>query len=202
MAYIFNTIARSASAAGVTSASQNEARSWFRDAASKVDASPSRMISTADPFTTFETLSANSIGKMYLFKYDAKHKDTLPFWDAYPLVFIVDIQRDGLLSLNLHYLPPNLRARLMDQLYGIAVSYDGDRKKLAMTYDLLKGAARFSYFKPCIKKHLFSQIRSKFMMVPHSKWDMAMMLNIERFQKASSEEVWKESAKQVTRGNR
>src|SRR5690625_4543744 len=28
-----------------------------------------------------------TIGEMYTFVYDAKHKDTLPIWDAQPLVF-------------------------------------------------------------------------------------------------------------------
>ena len=44
-------------------------------------------------------------GEMYMFYYDAKHKDTLPYWDRFPLVFPFSKVKDGFLGLNLHYLP-------------------------------------------------------------------------------------------------
>ena len=48
-------------------------------------------------------------GGLYLFQYDAKHKDTLPYWDKLPLVFPFRKVPDGFYGLNLHYLPYGLR---------------------------------------------------------------------------------------------
>ena len=57
---------------------------------------------------------------MFMFIYDPKHKDTLPFYDTFPLVFPIEIYSDSFLGINLHYLPPVLRAKLMDALYTTA----------------------------------------------------------------------------------
>ena len=56
-------------------------------------------------------------GRMYLFFYDAKTKDKLPYWDRFPLIFILEITQDGFTGLNLHYLPPRLRVRFLYELY-------------------------------------------------------------------------------------
>ena len=34
-------------------------------------------------------------GKLYMYIYDAKHKDTLPYWDMYPMVFPFRATKDG-----------------------------------------------------------------------------------------------------------
>jgi hypothetical protein len=65
------------------------------------------------------TIDEKSIGKMYTFFYDPKHKETLPYYDLFPLIFVVGPAAGGFLGINLHYLPPVLRAKLMDSLYQI-----------------------------------------------------------------------------------
>ena len=64
----------------------------------------------------FQKKSSPEIGKMYIFTYDAKHKDTLPIWDSYPLVFPINFYSDGFLGINLHYLPPLARVAIMRNL--------------------------------------------------------------------------------------
>ena len=59
------------------------------------------------------------IGKMYLFQYDAKHKDILPYWDRWPLIFPFDNAKGGFYGINLHYLPPGARISLMLSLIHI-----------------------------------------------------------------------------------
>ena len=56
------------------------------------------------------------IGGMYQYVYDAKTKEKLPYWDAFPLIVCINVYADGWLGLNLHYLPPILRAKLLDKL--------------------------------------------------------------------------------------
>ena len=57
-----------------------------------------------------------NFGKLNLFVYDPKFKKTLPYYDTFPLVLPIDTFKGGFLGFNLHYLPINLRIRLLDRL--------------------------------------------------------------------------------------
>ena len=133
-----------------------------------------------------------------MFYYDAKTKDTLPFWDRFPLVFPIELYNDGFLGINLHYLPPLMRARLMNALY-LTINnknYD-DTTKLKINYSILRGASRFKYFEPCIKKYLFSQVRSRYFYVTPNEWDMALMLPTERFVGATKQQIYTNSIQKI-----
>ena len=93
-----------------------EARDWFRDQALKVNRASvkdNRIINTQESFRRLQMLTENSIGKMYMFLYDPKHKDTLPYYDSFPLIFPIEFYGDSFLGINLHYLPPVMRARMV-----------------------------------------------------------------------------------------
>ena len=52
------------------------------------------------------------------------------------------------------------------------------------------------------KKHyLFDHVRSKLMYINPSEWDVALFLNIAKFEKATQAQVWEDSRK-IIRGNR
>lgn len=140
-----------------------------------------------------KTLGEMMIGKMIMFIYDPKTKKKLPYYDTFPLIFPIAMYDDGYLGINLHYLPPNARAVLMGNLYSTIQSKGPEDKKLAITYDILKGASRFQLFKPCIKRYLYSHVRSKFLVVQPKEWDAALMLPTAQFQKASETKVWSDS---------
>ena len=92
------------------------ARDWYRNKARGVRSAaayPSNLLSD------METKKRVRIGRMYHFKYDPKGAKTLPYYDAFPLIFMVGPAPGGFYGINLHYLPPQLRARLMDSLYDI-----------------------------------------------------------------------------------
>lgn len=139
------------------------------------------------------------VGRMYMFVYDPKGKDTLPFYDRFPLIFMVEPTQNGFYGINLHYLPPILRARLMDALYETQVNgvVGNETTKMKITYQLLKSAARFRLFKPCFKQYLFEHMRSKFIYVPPEEWDMSVFLPTEQFKKATKEQVWKDSRSKI-----
>ena len=67
-------------------------------------------------------------GRMYMYFYDPKHKKTLPYYDRFPLIIAVKPAAGGFFGLNLHYLPPILRARLFDGLLQYETG-DGDFMK-------------------------------------------------------------------------
>ena len=172
---------------------RKDSRSWFRSAAVNI-----KTVNTAKLLTDKEnlkqTIRTTDIGRMYMFSYNPKHKDTLPYYDIFPLIFPIQFSNDGFLGLNLHYLPPVLRARLMDALYSIANNNKYDNTtKLRVSYQILNGAAKYKYFKPCLKQYLWNHINSKFINVEPKNWDSALMLPTERFQKATKDKVWRDS---------
>jgi len=169
--------------------------SWLRKQASSMKKyTTGSIIDTAAPFRKVTTLSGNSIGRMYMFVYDPKTKEQLPYYDTFPLIFPIEFYKDGMLGINLHYLSPVLRAKLMDQLYDTINNdkYDSTTK-LRISYRLLAAASRYQYFKPCIKRYLFSHVRSPFISINPKEWDYALMLPTERFVKASKDTVFADS---------
>lgn len=131
-------------------------------------------------------------GYLYFFEYDPKHKATLPHYDTFPLVFPWRTLPDGFIGINLHYLPPQDRAALMDQLYTITSNERfNDNTKLKLSYDVLRKVASDKYYEPCIHRYLYSHVRSKYYKIPSEYWNMAVFLPLERFEKRSKERVWR-----------
>ncbi len=189
--FIYSRLLKQAATLRIIPNRTKEARDWFRDKATSYRGNR----------TTQDKLFAKSVttniilpGRMYMYVYDAKTKDKLPYWDAFPVIFPVSTFAGGFTGLNLHYLPPIMRARLMDGLYTIANNdrFD-DTTKLQISYQTLRNAGSMKLFQPCFKKYLYSQVRSRFIYVEPKEWDIAMFLPLQKFQKASAEEVWADS---------
>jgi hypothetical protein len=190
VAYIFDTILAKGIRAGQVPARTQTARDWFREAASSTRATPTKLMSSEKTRMTSRT----RLGSMYMFFYDPKHKKTLPYYDRFPLVFPFKTTSDGFYGINLHYLPLQLRAKLMDGLYDLARNDKFDEStRLQLSYDLLNGASKYKYFKPCIHQYLAGHVRSRFLAVSSAEWDIALFLPLERFEKSSKTAVWKDS---------
>ena len=123
------------------------------------------------------------IGKMYFFMYDPKHKDDLPMYDRFPLVFPIEAYPDGFLGLNLHYLTTDERLSLLGQLKKFSTDKTlTPSSKLALSYQLLNSTRGIaSAMRPCIKRYLFSHVRSPFIEVTADEWDKAAQLTVENF---------------------
>ena len=181
-------------------ARSQEAREWFRNkalATKRVNRTAMlkerRKNSVTDP-------TQHSVGRMHMFFYDAKLKKDLPYWDKFPVIFIIELYDDGFLGINLHYLPPMLRAKLMDALYTTLNGSHTDTQKLQINYKILKNASRFRLFKPCIKRYLSAHIASRMVEIKANEWDHVMMLPLQQFQKASASEVWADSVAKIRQG--
>jgi hypothetical protein len=122
----------------------------------------------------------------------------LPYYDKFPLIFMVGPAAGGFYGINLHYLPPNYRAVLMDRLYTITSDkrYDANTK-LNLSYEVLKGAAKYKYFKPTFKHYLASHVKSQFLKINADEWDIALMLPTQNFAKSSSSSVWADSRSMI-----
>ena len=195
MAVLFDEILSKGIRAGKIPAREQQSRTWYRDTASKFKTVNEKSLMRGD---TDRIRSQPTIGHMYMFYYDAKHKETLPYFDRFPMIFPYKKVRGGFMGINLHYLPHILRAKLMDSLYDISSNdkYD-ETTKLRLSYDILSGAAKYKWFKPCIKHYLTSQVRSRFLYVYPAEWDIALFLPLERFQGATKSKVWADSKKLI-----
>ena len=195
MAQIFDQILSTGVRQGQIPARTQTARDWFRD---KARSQRSAAAYPANLMDTTKKQDSVDIGEMYHFFYDPKHKSKLPYYDSVPLIFMVGPAPDGFYGINLHYLPPKLRAQLMDALYSITTNkrYD-EGTKLRISYNILSGATKYSYFKPTFKHYLSKHDKSKFMKIDSVEWDIALFLPTERFEKASKSKVFSDSRKMI-----
>jgi hypothetical protein len=193
LAKIFDDILLQGIRKGQVPARSSTARQWFREKAKDAGKISEQQILRGD---TDRIKNRTAVGRMYFFMYDAKHKDTLPYYDKFPLIFPVGKADKGFYGLNMHYLPLPLRAQLMDALYEVTNNdrYD-ETTKLKISYGILKSAENMNMFKPTFKRYLSSQVRSKFIEVYPSEWDIALWLASEQFIGASKTSVWADSKK-------
>ena len=194
---IFDNILIQGARQGIIPARTVAAREWYRSAAGKLT---SNITPGVFEKRTDETrkVSTMEYGYMYAFRYDPKMKKELPYYDTFPLIFPVRMDSDGFLGINFHYLPPVLRAKLMNALYSTLTNkkYD-DTTKVRISYSILQSASKYRYFKPMLKKYLRSHVRSQFLEIQVNEWDMAIFLPTESFRKADTGRVWEESRKQL-----
>lgn len=191
MSTVFDSIITQGVRAGQIPARTTQAREWFRETAQKMNRVSESQLMKGD---ASRLTSQPILGSMYMFYYDPKYKEELPYYDRFPLIFPYKKVKGGFYGINLHYLPLQLRAKLMDGLYQYAnnTRYD-ESTKLRMNYELLTRASKLFYFQPCVKHYLNEHVRSKFMYVYPSEWDIALFLPTERFVKKSKSQVWADS---------
>jgi len=195
MSTVFDTIITTGVRAGQIPARTDAARAWYRDAAQSFGKVNERRLLAGDATRMVNIIKP---GNMYMFMYDPKYKETLPYYDRFPMIFPFRVESDRFWGLNLHYLPHTLRARLMDALYDTATNQRFDETtKLRMSYKMLQSASKIKFFEPCVKQYLYTQLNSKFLYVYPSEWDIALFLPLERFAKASKTQVWSQSKKMV-----
>lgn len=132
-------------------------------------------------------------GKLFFFKYNPKHAETLPYYDIFPLVIVLEQytgESAGFLGLNLHYLPIKMRAAFLDQLLSVATfDKDGDVKKLRISYEILNTMKRFRAFEPCLKRYLYTHMDSALLQILPHEWETAVFLPVEQFQKMKQQSV-------------
>ena len=172
-----------------------ESRDWFRKKAQSIRRVNRNQIMKEEPV---ELTGKFRPGAMTMFFYDPKTKDKLPYYDSFPLTIIVDSAPGGFYGINLHYLPPVLRAKFLDALLDTVNNdkYD-ESTRMNIRFSILKSVSGLRYYKPCIKRYLTSQVDSNMVMVQPTEWEVAVFLPTEQFRGKSRSAVWKESRKMI-----
>lgn len=193
MSNIFGRLEQQAFRAGITPRTE-ESRKWFQKKAQNLRSINREELMKEDPI---KKRSKQIIGGMFMFFYDPKTKDQLPYYDAFPLVIVVGPAEGGFYGINLHYLPPRLRLQFFSHLMDIQGSKLTDDAKFALTYRTLKKSSKLRYFKPCFKHYLNSHVKSQFAQVPAPEWEIATFLPMADFRKATNQKVYQDSRNMI-----
>lgn len=125
-------------------------------------------------------------GAMYMFMYDPKYKDELPYYDKFPLSLIFAEEGDRFWGINFHYLSYKVRGILFDKMWLIASRYhDSQERVQRMNWKLLSNVSKFPEVRPAVKSYLYTQVRSRFIRVPVEDWKTAIFLPVDMFAKKS-----------------
>ena len=142
MASLFDTLQAGAFRAGIK-ARTRESQNWFRTNVKKLGTVSGRDVLKDDALDKTTKFIG---GNMYMYFYDPKHKETLPYYDRFPLAVMVEPAKGGFYGLNLHYLAPGVRARFLDALMETAPKNVTDTTRLKLRYSLLQGTKKYREF--------------------------------------------------------
>ena len=98
------------------------------------------------------------MGHMYMFEYKAKMR-WLPYYDRFPLVYVIKSSKTEFWGANLHYLSP--------------------KKRLIATKKLMQG--RIDIPKKCFHKYLHAHVDGLYLDLAANEWDTAILLPIEDY---------------------
>jgi hypothetical protein len=118
-------------------------------------------------------------GHLYMFEYKAKMR-WLPYYDRFPLVYIIKASKEEFWGANLHYLPI--------------------KKRILCVKKLMEG--KIDIPKVCFHKYISDHVQGLYIDLASAEWDTAILLPTEDFVKdvngvkfpISKEEVWKETS--------
>jgi hypothetical protein len=186
----FTRIAAKAEKAGIRKNTE-ESHKWFIDNLKNIRNISRKALLNDNVLTT---RSKPLIGRMFMYFYDPKYKETLPYYDQFPLIIMVEPAKNGFYGLNLHYLPPRVRAVFFDRLLEYANNKKLNPKtRLMLTYEMLSSTRKLRAFQPCYKRYLFDHIASKVVEVPPTAWEAALFLPTDSFVYADRRKIWRDS---------
>jgi len=124
------------------------------------------------------------IGRIFLFQYKAKMR-YLPYYDKFPLVYVIKANNDHFIGANLHYIHP---------------------AKRILTINKLK-EGRIDVPSICIHKYILDHIDGFLLDLASNEWESAIALPVENFVKPKgdkefpykSTDVWKETNKEYSK---
>ncbi len=190
---IFQQIELKADKAGIYVKRTKKSREWFIKSLQNI-----RNISRKSILTDNLLIQRNKplIGRLFMYFYDPKTKETLPYYDQFPLIVMVGPAEGGFYGLNLHYLSPRMRAVFFDKLMDHMNNDKMDATtRLKLTYNMLSSISKLREFEPCFKRYLFKHMTSKTVEVPPDQWETALFLPTDSFSGEDRRAIWRKSKK-------
>jgi len=129
-------------------------------------------------------------GSMYFFRYDPKFKDTLPYYDTFPLVIPYNTAPGGFIGLNMHYLDYQNRYKLFKKLLDLNGRKLDERTKIKYSWATVSAFANTLNVDKCIKHYLYEHLASPLAKVKQEDYMTALMLPVEKFVGQTKQYIW------------
>ena len=192
MASLLDTLTKAVSSGEVKDRARRSAK-WFQDKLKGLKGEARNRFSSTNP-DKFYRESPNKIaptglkrtagfGDLYCYHYDPKYKQTLPYYDAFPLIMLIGSDKETFLGCNFHYLNPRFRAILLDKLTAKMSGGIPNWSKLSKIREIA----------PTVKRYRFDHIDKKVIQIKEDEKEMAIFLPLERFRKSTKSSVWSDS---------
>lgn len=144
-------------------------------------------------------------GQMFAFVYRPKTAAKLPYYDMTPLIITLprESDTDNILGINLHYLDPELRGKLLDILL-LRSTAEPKREvpppkgvgEFMVDYQMLK-SMKYLLSLPCVRSYDPMRIIGRPVLIPSNEWGNATALPFESFAKAMDDTIWLESRRKL-----
>lgn len=121
------------------------------------------------------------VGNFYFFYYDAKNKNTLPWFDRFPLVLPFSIHDNGFTGLNWHYAPVSSRLYLLDTLLSINNTKLNANTQLQLSWAAIKRVSKFNMAESMVHRYLISHIQSPLKIIFPDEIETALALPVQKF---------------------
>lgn len=144
---------------------RSKSRDWYRKEITGL--SPSKVINdersdeVGDELERDRNLSTTfpRLFNLMFYEYEAKTRRDLPFYDKYPLAFVLETDSRSFFAVNLHYYSPEERM-------GLAMSLAEDK---------------IPKFRKGAHKYLLSEVRSPYLILAQQEWQTMCLLPVEEF---------------------
>jgi len=147
---------------------------WFSDQVRSLVPSKMQETTIIQSIRRGDNSSRPVYGGMNLYWYDAKLKESLPYWDAFPLVVPIKKFANGFLGINFHYLSIPMRLKLLERMDPYIV----DNSKIGWNK-----VAKIKYTRPCVKRYLAKNVQSRFLKISRENYATVCMLPVQKFKK-------------------
>jgi len=143
-------------------------------------------------------------GRMYMWKYAnpiyrADNKK-LPYYDIFPVAFVLEDHGKWFSAVNLHYIPPLERAHLMDAMWQFIMKPASNNWLTRLRpniYGMMKRRYNMRWYHPCVKRYNKQRIPGRLMLIRPDNWDIMMQIPCATFRKSSINRVYRESRMDV-----
>lgn len=125
-------------------------------------------------------------GYLYVFNYNPKTADKLEFYDITPCVFVIDVLQDGFIGLNLHYLPPSERNRLL-----YIIKQSSKHENFLSVIKQIK--QKYPYYNKIIKRYLYTHIITNIHMIENKYFPLVANLPLAKFMKEDIKSVYRDT---------
>lgn len=169
---------------------------WFRKTINKTitksDYDQLRQKIVTDPYRQSNSLF---LGKLYFFFYNQPdYRNTLPFYDTFPLLLLLRRTKNHIFGINLHYIPPKRRlVKFLELLKYTSNSQLTEGTRIILPYSKMKTDNNWKIFKSCFRQYKINKISGNLINISAPDWPIAVNLPVERFKKKGKREIWSQT---------